>query len=289
MEFRVLEYFLVVAEEENITKAAQRLYISQPTLSRQLMQLEEELEVKLFKRSNHKINLTKEGMLLKRRAEELVELSEKTKKELIQNEKELVGEIFIGSEELRSVKELAKIIKLFHKKYPLVKFHLKSGNNDDIRMWLEQGRVDFGLLMEPVDKSNYNYIKMEEKEEWGVLVNENSEFIEKEKIMPGELVGTQVITISDKVVHQELVNWSGKYAKEMDWIVSYNLFSNGAMLAKEGIGPVICIKRDTKFEGLKYIPLEPKLELTSILVWKEHIVSCELITIFIDFIKKYKN
>lgn len=289
MEFRVLEYFLVVAEEENITKAAQRLYISQPTLSRQLMQLEEELEVKLFKRSNHKINLTKEGMLLKRRAEELVELSEKTKKELIQNEKELVGEIFIGSEELRSVKELAKIIKLFHKKYPLVKFHLKSGNNDDIRMWLEQGRVDFGLLMEPVDKSNYNYIKMEEKEEWGVLVNENSEFIEKEKIMPGELVGTQVITISDKVVHQELVNWSGKYAKEMDWIVSYNLFSNGAMLAKEGIGPVICIKRDIKFEGLKYIPLEPKLELTSILVWKEHMVSCELITIFIDFIKKYKN
>lgn len=158
MDIRILSYFLMAAREENITKAAQLLHITQPTLSRQLMQLEEELGVKLFQRSNHSVYLTDEGMIFRRRAQELVNLAEKAQEELTQKEETLSGVIAIGCGEIRSVQEVAKLITGFQECCPLVKFELYSGDNEDIKERMEQGALDMGLLLEPVSIVKYDFI-----------------------------------------------------------------------------------------------------------------------------------
>ena len=160
MEFRSLQYFLMAAREENITKAANLLHLTQPTLSRSIMQLEEELGVKLFTRSNHNIILTEDGMLLKRRAKELVSLAEKTKQDFQRGDVQLIGEISIGSGEFRSTRYLSKMIASFREKHPLIRYQIYSGNSENIKERIERGILDFGLMMEPIDVSKYEYISM---------------------------------------------------------------------------------------------------------------------------------
>lgn len=170
MELRVLNYFLAIAREENITKAAQMLHLTQPTLSRQMMQLEEELGVKLFVRSNHKIILTEEGLLLKRRAQEMLALADKTKREFIQKETGLSGEIMIGSGEFLSTKVLAEMMVAFRKKHPLVQYRIYSGNAENIQDYIGRGLLDLGVMGEPVDIGKYDFLPMPVKEKWGVMV-----------------------------------------------------------------------------------------------------------------------
>ena len=163
MELRVLKYFLTVAREENITRAAALLHLTQPTLSRQLMNLEEELGVKLFNRSRYRIILTEEGMLLRRRAQEIVALSDKTEQELSREKNELTGEIAIGCGETQSMTFLSRQICAFRAQYPLVRFRIYSANADDIKERMEKGLLDLGLLMEPVDMGRYEFVRMQEK------------------------------------------------------------------------------------------------------------------------------
>lgn len=165
MELRVLKYFLAVAREENFTKAAQQLHVTQPTLSRQIADLEEELGVKLFIRSNHNIILTEDGLLLKQRAQEILSLTDKTKRDFIQKEKMLAGTISIGSGEYRSTEYLAKIIAEFRKLYPKVSYEIYSGNTLNIRDYIERGLLDIGLISETVDMHKYHFITMPNKEE----------------------------------------------------------------------------------------------------------------------------
>lgn len=285
MELRVLEYFLMVAREENITKAAKQLHISQPTLSRQILALEEELGVKLFERSKYSVYLTTEGMLFRRRAQEIVNLSEKAKQEISQSDDTLSGEVSIGCGEFLSVDELTRIIAKFRTLYPYVSFHLHSSHNIDIQSKLEQGLLDLGLLMEPVDVTKYQFIRMKKKEQWGILAKSDSSFAAKENIKPGELVGTPVITIPDEMVHNELVSWSGDYAKYMEMGMTYNLLYNATIACKNTGMPVVCIKLDCEYPDLKFIPFEPELTLSTILVWKEHQIKSRAVTTFIEFLK----
>lgn len=285
MELRVLEYFLMVAREENITKAAKQLHLSQPTLSRQILALEKELGVKLFERSKYSVYLTTEGMLFRRRAQEIVNLSEKAKQEISQSDDTLSGEVSIGCGEFLSVDELMKIIARFRTLYPYVTFHLYSSHNIDIQSKLEQGLLDLGLLIEPADVTKYQFIRMKEKEQWGILVKSDSIFAAKENIKPGELAGTPVITIPDEMVHNELVSWSGDYAKYMEMGMTYNLLYNATIACKNTGMPVVCIKLDCEYPGLKFIPFEPALSLSTILVWKEHQIKSKAITAFIEFLK----
>lgn len=285
MELRVLEYFLMVAREENITKAAKQLHISQPTLSRQILALEEELGVKLFERSKYSVYLTTEGMLFRRRAQEIVNLSEKAKQEISQSDDTLSGEVSIGCGEFLSVDELTRIIAKFRTLYPYVSFHLHSSHNIDIQSKLEQGLLDLGLLMEPVDVTKYQFIRMKEKEQWGILAKSDSSFAAKENIKPGELVGTPVITIPDEMVHNELVSWSGDYAKYMEMGMTYNLLYNATIACKNTGMPVVCIKLDCEYPDLKFIPFEPELTLSTILVWKEHQIKSRAVTTFVEFLK----
>jgi DNA-binding transcriptional LysR family regulator len=288
LDFRVLEYFIVVAKEANITKAAALLHVTQPTLSRQLKQLEEELQVSLFTRSNHHIRLTEEGLLFLRRAKEMLELNQRAKRELLQTE-ELIGEIDLGCGELTSMAELATWITEFQQLFPQVKFNFHSGNNDNILAWLEQGMIDLGLFIEPVDISKYTSIRMKQTENWGVLAHKNSPFATYDAIRPGDLVGTKVITNSDKVVQHELVVWSGKFASEMECAVQYNLLYNAAVMASANQGVVISLELAQEFSELIFVPLDPPLVLHSALAWHETKPNSRVTAAFIDFVQSKRN
>ena len=226
MELRVLKYFLMVAREENITKAAQLLHVTQPTLSRQLMQLEEELGVQLFHRGKHNVTLTEDGMLLRRRAQELVSLSEKTKMELQHKEEMPTGEIAIGCGETKSMAALSEKMVSFRQKYPLVQFSIYSAIADDIKERLEKGLLDMGLLVEPVDISKYEFIRLPLKEQWGVLVRADSQLAEKEFVTPEDLRGVPLLMVRRELVKNELANWFGDSFDQLEIAATYNLIVN---------------------------------------------------------------
>lgn len=286
MELRVLNYFLMAAQEENITRAAQILHITQPTLSRQLIQLEDELGKKLFERRNHNIVLTNDGLLLKRRAQEIVSLAEKTKREL-SAETELAGEFELGSGEFLSFSFLTKIISAFVKKYPNVKFRVHSGNADTIKEQLENGLLDMGMLSDPVDISKYEFIRLPQKEIWGVVAHKDFEIVKKSFVRPEDLIGLPVIMPNRRLVQDEFKSRFGTVYDRLNIYAYHNLLYNAAIMAKNKMGVVLTLKLESKFDDLKFIPLEPKLESGTVLVWKKNQIHSALTESFIDFIKKY--
>lgn len=262
MELRVLNYFLAVAREENFTKAAQQLHLTQPTLSRQIADLEQELGVKLFIRSNHNIILTEEGMILKRRAQEILSLADKTKRDFMQKEEALSGTISIGSGEFRSTEYLAKIIAQFRKQYPNVKYEIYSGNASNIRDYIERGFLDIGLMSEPIDMRKYNFLDMPIKEQWGVFVPINSRLSEKESISPEDLAGMSVVTATGDFNQSRIGKWLGGYKEQVEIAATANLPYNEAVLAKENIGVMLSINLNCTYENLRFIPLQPVLEIS---------------------------
>lgn len=285
MELRVLNYFLMVAREENITKAAQLLHVTQPTLSRQIMQLEEELGVKLFRRSNHNIILTDEGLLLKRRAQELLSLAEKTKREFNQEES-LSGLISIGSGEYKCTKILADTIASFRQKYPLVQFEFYSGNSDNIKEQIDRGSLDMGLLLEPVDISKYDFLRLPVKEEWGILVKEGSELAKKESVCPQDLVGQPLIFTRRELIQNEITNWLGEYAGQIEIVATGNLPYNMAALAQSGVGAFINLRLNCKYDGVRFTPLSPPLTSGTVLVWKKSQPYSSAVEVFIKYAEK---
>ena len=220
MELRVLRYFLMVAREENITHAAQLLHVTQPTLSRQIQDLEEELGTKLFVRSNHRIVLTQEGMLLRRRAQEIVDLADRTQRDFAHKEEELSGEVAIGSGETRSMTVLAEILSDFRQQYPRVSYRFYSGNADHIKERIENGTLDIGLLPEPVDIARYEFLRVPVMEEWGVLTREDSPLTALEVIRPQDLVGRPLMVSGRELVQNELANWLGDDAQRLNILIS---------------------------------------------------------------------
>ena len=287
MEFRSLQYFLMVAREENITKAANLLHLTQPTLSRSIMQLEEELGVKLFTRSNHNIILTQDGMLLKRRAQELVSLAEKTKQDFQRGDVQLTGEISIGSGEFRSTRYLSKMIASFREKHPLVRYQIYSGNSENIKERIERGILDFGLMMEPIDISKYEYISMPAKEKWGILVSELSELSQKETIQAADLQNEQLISARSEKMYPEIRKWFGEYYDQIEVIASGNLLYNEAILAQEQIGAVLGIELDCHYPGLKFVPLSPSVETPTVLTWKKNQILSSTTIAFIEHARAY--
>ena len=286
MELRVLNYFLMVSQEENITKAAQLLHITQPTLSRQLMQLEEELGVKLFERSNHSIILTNDGLLLKRRAQEIVSLADKAKKELTA-EKELSGEIEIGSGEFKSLSLFADIISEFRAQNPNGQFNLDSGNADTIKERLEKGSFDMGLLSDPVDISRYEFIRLPQKERWGVIVHKDFSISSRNYVTPDDLTDLPLIMPHRRLVRDEIKNWFGDLYDSTNFFATYDLLYNAAIMAQKKMGIVLTIELESRFDNLKFIPLAPNLEFGSVLVWKKNQIQSAAMEAFIEFSKKY--
>ena len=286
MELRVLKYFLAVAREENITRAATLLHLTQPTLSRQLMQLEEELGVQLFHRSRYHIVLTDEGMLLRRRAQELVDLAEKTAREF-QKDPELRGEISIGSGDLEGMYVLAELLASFQKLHPQVTYQIYSGNADHTKERIEGGTLDLGLLLEPVDISKYDFIRMPIKEQWGVLVHKDTPLARKEAVTPEDLAGIPLILTQRGLIQQEMERWFGPYAQQLQVNATGNLPYNMALLAGAHIGVYLTLKLHCTYEGLRFIPLYPPLESSTVLAWKKTETFPAIVTALLEHIKKY--
>lgn len=288
MELRVLRYFLVVAREENITKAANLLHLTQPTLSRQLMQLEDELGVKLFQRSKHSIILTEDGLRLKRRAQEIVSLAEKTKIELSHKEDELVGEIGIGCGETQNMTFLSEKMYLFRGLHPLVSFQIYSAIADDIKERMEHGLLDIGLLTEPVDISRYDFLRMEKKERWGVLVAPNSLLFEKENVSARDLTGIPLLLPGRPSVQHELSSWFGERFEQIEVAATYNLVTNAANMVRHHVGAALCFDLDVRYDDLKFIPFSPSLETGAVLVWKKDHIFSPAVHAFLDFLRNVK-
>ena len=287
MELRVLRYFLMAAREENITRAAQLLHITQPTLSRQLMQLEEELGTKLFKRSNHSIYLTEDGMLLRKRAQDIVDLADRTRKEFTDKLDAVAGEIVIGSAETKCMDQLAKVMHDFQKKYPLVTFDMYTANADDIKERLDKGLADIGLLSEPVDISKYHFIRLDRMEKWGVLVREDSQLAKKDTVEAKELIHVPLIMARRNLVKKELESWFGETYHQIHVAATYNLLNNAASLVQNKVGAALCFDIGIHYEHLKFIPLVPQIQTGFVLVWRKNQVLSQPAHLFLDILKKY--
>lgn len=270
MELRVLRYFLLAAREENITRAAELLHVTQPTLSRQLIQLEQELGTRLFHRGQHSITLTDDGVLLKRRAQELLELADKTERELAKTEGSLTGELSIGSGETLSMHTLSQWIAAFRRENPLVQYDIYSATADEIKDRIEKGILDMGLLVGPVDISKYEFIRMPIRERWGILVSKDSSLASLSSVSPADLTQTPLMIAKRNLVRNELRGWFGSFYDSLEIVGTYNLLYNAAVMAENGVGAVLCMEHDKAYQNLRFIPLSPALETGAVLVWKKH-------------------
>ena len=288
MEIRVLKYFLAVVREQSVTRAAEVLHITQPTLSRQLAQLEDEIGVTLFDRSSRKLTLTSEGLLLRRRAEEILTLVDKTEKELTQQDDQIEGKITLGCGELGSVRLLSELIGSFREKYPRGTFAIYSAPADNVKEQTDKGIVDIGLLLEPIDIEKYEFIRLDMKERWVVVMRTDCPLAEKEKITAKYLSKLPLIMPRRLKVQSELASWFGGLYEKLDVVFTSNLNTNAAVMVSSGLGYSIVI------EGLMplwnqsvitYRPLYPELTATSVLAWKRGQPFSPAATKFIEHIK----
>ena len=288
MEIRVLRYFLAVVREEGINRAAEALHITQPTLSRQLSQLEKEVGVKLFHRGAKKITLTNEGILLRRRAEEILALVDRTEQELIEQDEQVEGRVVIGGGELAAMQELPKIISSFREKYPLVVFDIFTGNADLVKEQMEKGLIDIGVLLEPIDMEKFDFIRLKGKEQWGVLMRPDDPLSGKEVISASDLENASLILPRRTNVQNELTNWLGDSFQESQVLFTSNLSTNGALMVQNSLAYSLVIEGSVPFwdkEKIIFRPLSPPLISNSVLAWKKQQPFSLAATKFIEHIK----
>jgi DNA-binding transcriptional LysR family regulator len=277
MEFRVLRYFLTVAREGSITGAANFLHVTQPTLSRQLKDLEQELGKKLFIRSSHSIILTDEGMLLRKRAEEIVDMVDKLGAEFSSREETISGDVYIGGGETDAMRQIARVAKELQLSYPNIRYHLYSGNSDDVTERLDKGLIDFGILIQPADLSKYNYINIPAKDVWGVVMRKDSPLAFKDTIQAVDLLNVPLIcsrqAMKQTFSKNEFADWFGEDFDKLNVVTTYNLAYNAAIMVEEGIGYAIALDKivnTSNDSNLCFRPLEPRLESGLNVVWKKH-------------------
>lgn len=288
MELRVLRYFLTVVREESITKASEVLHITQPTLSRQLAQLEEKIGVKLFERGTRKIKLTKEGILLRRRAEEILQLVDKTEKELSEQEEQVEGKISIGCGEIAAVQILANLIGSFRRKYPRVSFDIFTATADLVKEQMDKGLLDMGLLLEPINIEKYDFIRWDISEKWVVLMRPDDPLVKKNAVTAKDLSELPLILPRRMNVQSELANWFGKYYDNLNIAFTGNLSTNSGIMVNSGLAYALVIEGAVPFwdqKKLTYRPLTPPLTATSVLAWKRGQPFGLAVTKFIDHIQ----
>ena len=273
MEFRVLKYFLAVARTENISHAAAELHISQPALSRQLMDLEEELGTKLLVRSKRRTTLTESGFLLKKRAEEITVLMEKTADELAHIREGISGNVRIGCGETAGMRAIARTVQEIRREYPNVHCHLYSMDGSGVRDRLEKGTLDFGVLIQPQPPQNYGYAELPHQDVWGIYMKKDSPLAKKSAICATDLDGLPLIVSQQAFDNQELQHYFGKEEKDLNIVATYNLVYNASLLAEAGIGYLVCLDELLALDGdrkLVFRPLEPKTVCRNFFVWKRN-------------------
>ena len=289
MEIRVLKYFLTVAEIGNITKAANSMHLTQPTLSRQLQDLERELGQKLFVRGSKSVTLTPEGMVLRRRAQEIMELVEKTENEFFSIKDDVSGDIFIGAGETKTIKLIADVMKTLQKKYQKIKFHIVSGDSEDLSEKLDKGILDFCIFIEPFVPDKYNYINLSEKDTWGILLRKDDPLAKKESIKVEDIINLPILisrqAIKKSFENNPILDWFGDNFDKMHIAGTYNLLYNAAIMTENEIGYALGLDRliaDTLNSPLTFRPLNPKLQVCVSIAWKKNQVFSKAAKLFLD-------
>ncbi|WP_024345212.1 LysR family transcriptional regulator [Lacrimispora indolis] len=292
MELRVLRYFLTVVREKNITGAAKALNVTQPTLSKQLMELEESLGKKLFVRGNRTITLTEEGMLLYRRAQEIIDLADKTESEFRGSDEVISGDICIGGAETDAMRLTAKTIKKLQNKYPHIQYHLFSGNADDVTERLDKGLLDFGILIEPADIKKYDYLRLPATDTWGLLMKKDSPLAALEMIRPENLRNIPLLCSKQTLVKNEISGWLRDDYDKLNIVATYNLIYNASLMVEEGVGYALCLDKlvnTTGSSSLCFRPLEPGLEANLDIVWKKYQVFSKAAEKFLEKLQEEIN
>lgn len=271
MELRVLQYFLAVAREQNISAAAQSLHLTQPTLSRQLMELEKELGKQLMVRGSRKITLTEDGMRLRRRAEEILELVDRTEKEVMQSDDTVSGDIYIGTGETDGVRQIVKAANQLQGSHPGIRFHIVSGDAMDVCERLDKGLLDFGILLGDMDKTRYSCMELPMKDTWGVLMRRDSPLAQRETVSPRDLWDKPLILSRQVDNKSGLYRWLRKEPSELHTVATYNLIYNASLMVDEGMGYAFTLDKlvNTTGSNLCFRPMKPKMELGMYLVWKK--------------------
>lgn len=289
MDIRVLQYFLTVAREESITKAAETLHMTQPPLSRQLKDLEIELGKQLLIRGGKKITLTEDGMLLRKRAQELVDLMEKTKAEMKSCDQNISGDIYIGSGETDAISYMARASESLQKNGHSIHYHLYSGDAEHVTQRLDKGLIDFGLLIEPVDIEKYDYMRLPVKDRWGVLMPKKSPLSQKEVIVPEDLRDKPLIVSHQVAASSEMSGWFQTDISKLNIVATYNLIFNASHFVKTGLGYAITLDRLINTTGnsdLCFRPLNPTLEAGLCIVWKKYQVFSRASELFLQQLQK---
>ena len=291
MELRVLEYFLAVAREQNITAAAESLHLSQPALSRQLREMEEKLGKQLLIRGvkgSRKVILTEEGMILRKRAEEILSLVRRTENEITQSDETIAGNVFIGTGETETVRLFAKVAKKLQQKYPDIRYNISSGNAEHVLEYLDKGLIDFGLLFTEIDAQKYEAIPVPIKDTWGVLMRRDSPLAEKEVICPEDLWDKPLIVSHQKGDDVYLNQWLQREESELHIVATYNLLFNASLLVDEGLGYALCYDKliNTKGSNLCFRPFSPRLEARGFIVWKKYQVFSKAANIFLQYLRE---
>ncbi len=292
MEIRVLRYFLTVAREGGINRAAELLHITQPTLSRQMAGLEDEVGVKLFERGARRITLTSEGMLLRRRAEEILSLVDKTQRELIEQDELIEGRIVIGCGELAAVGLLPELISDFHKAYPLVTYDIFTATADTVKDQMEKGLTDIGILLEPIDIEKFDFIRLERQERWVVLMHPDDPLAQKERISPQDLAGKPLVLPSRANVRNELSNWFGDTLSEEQILFTSNFATNGALMVQARLGYFIVVEGAIPFwdkDKIASRPLSPEILSDCVYAWKRSQPLTAAVARFVEHIKCFSG
>lgn len=291
MELRVLRYFLEVARERNITHAAERLHISQPTLSKQLKELEGELGKKLFVRGNYNVRLTDEGMLLRKRAEDILDMVGKTEEEFKSLGEVTGGDIRIGCAESDGIKHLARCVKALQEDYPRIRIHLYSGDTEDLAERLDRGQLDFVVISQEVDLSRYNYLKLPAIDTWGVIMRKDSPLAAKEAVRMKDLLELPIIT-SRQGIREDLPKWFTEKLDQLNIVATFNLAYNAGILVREGLGYAITFDKliNTGADSdLCFRPLTPVLETKMYVIWKKYQVFSPVAGLLLDEMKTRCN
>lgn len=276
MELRVLQYFLAIAREQSIVRAAQSLHLSQPTLSTQIKNMEEELGKQLLIRGtkgSRKVTLTEEGMILRKRAEEILDLVKKTENEITASDSIIIGDVYIGAGETDGMRLLARAAGTLRADCPGIHYHISSGNAAFVQERLDKGLIDFGIVFGPPDLKKYEALKLPDEDVWGVLMPKDAPLAEKETISPKDLWDKPLIVSQQETDGGRLAQWLGRSLSSLNITVAYNLLFNASLFVEEGLGYAISFDRIINTSGnsrLTFRPLSPNLTAEMSIIWKKY-------------------
>ena len=287
MEIRVLRYFLEIAREENMTRAAERLHISQPSLSRQMKELEAELGKKLFVRSSYSIHLTEEGMLLRKRAEDLLAMADKITNEFQTMDDIAGGDVYIGCAESYLIKYLAHAVKNLNLRYDGIHYHITSGDTEQVTERLDRGLFDMAFIVEPPDLSKYNYLEIPEHDTWGVLMRKDCPLAEKKAIRIEDILEYPIFC-SEQAARVDLPRWCGENTDQLNILATFNLANNEAVFAKEGLGIALVFEHlinTSPDSELCFRPIIPALHTKMYVIWKKYQVFTPVAELLLEELK----